>query len=352
MSAAGPDEGEIDDKAPDYSALTTQGRASIPIRSGDGDDGVPSGLSAPFRAMYEAIAVERSFSNKTSTFATWNQKLGLAFVTNPRGTQFKSMGTSLSGGSVALFPEEALYLLERGSIVLRSSDIIPSRILDRVDKKADHVAVNVDQGLTADLIGSMSLQQAYSILLRPGFCTPDQFSVYSYLKRSGYVVFRRLNYEIPPNVSQLTQRHGLVTKVFGFFRNLALGFWRFTKSFAQTLFCPWRWFAFNARPKLTIQADFDVYQPNSHFKKGKRPPPDFQVLVVNAFTKIPDINNLQALFDAKPPQTQLKAAVVDQGQISFLSLTCGIPIDPNIPSKKNTKKMTRKARMAAEGTIC
>lgn len=96
------------------------------------------------------------------------------YVPSPKGQFFKTMGQADSSSRVWLLPEEALYLIERGSLDIRWPS--PS-------------------GSTAgpgeeDLSVPMSLQAAYACFMGRGGLTLERYSVYTGLRRLGYALFR------------------------------------------------------------------------------------------------------------------------------------------------------------------
>ena len=91
------------------------------------------------------------------------------YVPNPKGQYFKSIGRADRWNRVWLLPEEALYLLERGSLDIRWP----------VD----------DQGEEYEGV-PMSLQAAYACFIGRGGLTMERFSVYTGLRRLGYTVIR------------------------------------------------------------------------------------------------------------------------------------------------------------------
>lgn len=91
------------------------------------------------------------------------------YVPNPKGQFFKTMGQADSTSRIWLLPEEALYLIERGSLDIRWPS--PS-------------------GSTEDLSVPMSLQAAYACFMGRGGLTLERYSVYTGLKRLGYALVR------------------------------------------------------------------------------------------------------------------------------------------------------------------
>uniref|UniRef100_H0V3K7 tRNA-splicing endonuclease subunit Sen54 N-terminal domain-containing protein n=1 Tax=Cavia porcellus TaxID=10141 RepID=H0V3K7_CAVPO len=91
--------------------------------------------------------------------AEWRPEEGLVELKSPAGKFWQTMGFSEEGRQL-LHPEEALYLLECGSIQLFYEDL------------------------------PLSIQEAYQLLLTGDTVTFLQYQVFSHLKRLGYVVQR------------------------------------------------------------------------------------------------------------------------------------------------------------------
>ena len=98
-----------------------------------------------------------SFVRSHSVVASYDQKTRRIWVDHPKGTFAQTMG-HFECGKLHLLPEEALYLLERSTIVL------------------DHV-----RG------APMSIQEAYHELLRIDGDF-EKYQVYAYLKKLGYII--------------------------------------------------------------------------------------------------------------------------------------------------------------------
>ncbi|KAG8955231.1 tRNA-splicing endonuclease subunit sen54 [Tulasnella sp. 419] len=152
-------------------------------------------------AMYSALQVERGISSKSISYGLWFPKTAHAELTLARGTLWTSMGYSnyrvlpVSGSNekdkdrsrrVELLPEEALYMIERGSIYCWK--------VDGQDQRTKEDVYSTARGETSleDVYGSpMSVQQAYAEMLGLNTgVTSEQYQVYAYLKRLGYVVIR------------------------------------------------------------------------------------------------------------------------------------------------------------------
>lgn len=111
-------------------------------------------------ALFKAIASPRVSREKHLARAEWISERGLACVTCTRGNAMQSMGF-FEQGKQYLFPEEALWLADRGGI---------------------DFCIN---GLPA------SMQRAWSVAISaPNCISMKEYLVYAYLRRAGYVVRR------------------------------------------------------------------------------------------------------------------------------------------------------------------
>jgi tRNA-splicing endonuclease subunit Sen54 len=96
-------------------------------------------------------------------------------VPNPKGQLFKSLGQADRWNRLWLLPEEALYLMERGSLDIRWPSSSGSSGVS---------------GGKEDLSIPMSLQAAYASFVGHGGLTLERYSVYTGLKRLGYSLAR------------------------------------------------------------------------------------------------------------------------------------------------------------------
>lgn len=107
---------------------------------------------------------------KTHLVGVWDAGTGLTTVARPRGQFFRTVGKA-AGGGVRLLPEEALYLVERGSLDLRWGG-------------------GEGEGEGEGEEWSLSLQAAYALLCGALGLSLERFTVYAGLKRCGYIVQR------------------------------------------------------------------------------------------------------------------------------------------------------------------
>ena len=101
------------------------------------------------------------------------------YVPNAKGQYFKSMGQADRWNRVWLLPEEALFLLERGSMDIRwPTSMTGSAWGSESGDAAEELSI------------PMSVQAAYACLIGRGGLTLERFSVFTGLKRLGYTIIR------------------------------------------------------------------------------------------------------------------------------------------------------------------
>lgn len=296
-------------------------------------------------AMYDAVRVERELSHKNYIRATWHSDLAMGKLDSrdAKGTMFKSIGRTDRHQQTWLLPEELLYMVERGNLEC---------FYEQVELP-------------------MSLQAAYAE------CIPhiglEKFQVYAYLKRAGYMVLR----SIPPRPTTQPQEtstlswittlglpnllhrlHSLLWSTVyrepktGFlnrthiyrgypevYRRLALvQCHTFSPPTGSSHSSPSHIIPTPNPRENPLQMTFDLWKPNTHFRKSDPGEPHFRVTVLDSQNQhLPDLPDLNHLFDSIPltdqtdmsdnPIARLKSgfrnvvlAIVDMGVISFLSL--------------------------------
>uniref|UniRef100_K9ILX0 Putative trna-splicing endonuclease subunit sen54 n=1 Tax=Desmodus rotundus TaxID=9430 RepID=K9ILX0_DESRO len=138
----------------------------LPQRSHGPKDFLPDGSAAQAERLrlcrvelWQLLAEERVERLGSLVAAEWRPEEGFVELKSPAGKFWQTMGFSEQGRQ-RLHPEEALYLLECGSIQLFYQDL------------------------------PLSIQEAYQLLLSEDTVTFLQYQVFSHLKRLGYVVRR------------------------------------------------------------------------------------------------------------------------------------------------------------------
>ncbi|KAK8156423.1 tRNA splicing endonuclease-like protein subunit [Phyllosticta citrichinensis] len=299
-----------------------------------------SALEASRLAMHAAISTTRIHNPKNHVLATYDPVSNMAYVDSIKGQAFRTVGKYVDG-KMALFPEEMLYLLERGSLDVRWP-----------------AAEDEAEGLP------MSLQGAYATCLGMeeaigGNLTMERYVVYAGLKRSGYIVTRAESWD----GTKVLNRGGEVQQsstlgLFGSLWRRIFGATSSTKSSLGPLVSPGLYRNIGDVYRLlevipfhdpTAAAEFSpressvdpfhiaylVYKPSPGWKKSNPGPPDFRVSVINAReTAVPavhQLNDLLACTPYQPPPNQghvyqkvkhgyrnVIIAVVDQGIVSYI----------------------------------
>lgn len=189
------EESDGEEDMPDYrvlAALAQRHKAgagdapSIPKRGEKdfeptGFGGQNKALGQSRAALFSAISTERAHSSKTLSTATWDPVFERAFVHTQRGQSCTHVGVTerrrvgeKTATHLELFPEEAVYLVERGALdcrMTRTPGCVPSE-----DAHAECIP--------------LSAAQAYAQLLGRDGSTLARYQIYAYLKRLGYIVQR------------------------------------------------------------------------------------------------------------------------------------------------------------------
>ncbi|KAJ0424883.1 hypothetical protein BJY00DRAFT_298854 [Aspergillus carlsbadensis] len=212
------------------------------------------------------------------------------YVTNPKGGQFKTIGQADRWNRVWLLPEEALYLLERGSLDVRW----PRGAVGEGDE--DDIE---DSGIP------MSLQAVYACFIGHSGLTMERFSVYTGLRRLGYSVFRAPGWSQSDaagsagqhEAGQLIKRQG--PGLMGIFTR----FLRWLQDAPSTASLgPVIGFGFHRGYNLPYAVALHIYKPSTHIRKSALPDPDFRVAVVNARadTDMPTLSQISSLLESTP----------------------------------------------------
>ncbi|KAF2088960.1 tRNA splicing endonuclease-like protein subunit [Saccharata proteae CBS 121410] len=361
LSGANQEQVDLSDETQDFRFLANlslgeNGTSSLPKR-GEKDfephstNKQASALEASRDAMHAAISHTRIHNPKNHILATYDATTNMACVENVKGQIFRTMGRHVQG-KMWLLPEEALYLLERGSLDVRWP-----------------AEEDEDEGVP------MSLQGAYAAFIGMengvgGSLTLERYTVYAGLKRSGYIVQRAdswtghtgtLEEESMPSADQT---RGAFWKL-GVFSELwrrivhtepkhpihrystgplvTPGLYRSYEDVYRLLnLIP----AYDPRtpPKLSdsfstspYHVAYFVYKPSPTWKKTAPGSPDFRICVVNAReTTVPtldQLNDLLASTPYNPPKKDVHIyqkvkhgyrnvilAVVDQGIASYMRI--------------------------------
>ncbi|KAJ3230203.1 tRNA splicing endonuclease 54 [Chytriomyces hyalinus] len=393
----------------------------------------PHAIEATLSAIGVALGEKRVFRSKGTAFALWDSESGLCTVTHAAGSIASTSGF-MHGPLLKLYPEEALFLVERGSLVIREH-----HLAEKIDAAVETHCSNVPSSkdsvsnlkLYACTIGAMSLQECYSAFVGPSQCSIERYQAYAHLKRAGYIVFRHTPPEVPPSPivdeslpldsveakqvskesKEDTESNPLIrflstvreTKIGRFIEKLLAPMilyivkrsrrfkWKTKRYYSLSnlrkfilffLKTAWKWLSLKfglftwswiwgkskdilkdlkkrAADEASLSGttrkhscpqiypDFEVFLPNSKFKKSARRDPDFYLVVVRGDDAFPNSNSIQDLFlkvqmsqvSNNKTRPEIKVAVVEQGKISFLGLDTNIadPLD-----EKNAREGRKK----------
>ncbi|KAG8705536.1 tRNA-splicing endonuclease subunit sen54 [Ceratobasidium sp. 394] len=360
-------ESSDEDEMPDWTnipGIRGISRATIPKRGEKEFEPAAGGATAlqshvlnkSRNAMFEALRGSRGASSKTISYAIWYPNIARAHVVVARGTHFLTLGHSavrpsnsanLEPGKpqkrLELMPEEALYLMERGSLFCWRESEAPEDLLTHSSNTLDLEDYDTSYGVP------MTVQQAFAEMIGVEGLELGCYIVYAYLKRLGYIVGRATApkgaslYPLPPpnnteppntrpNLSNarallslflqpiLVQSHKLLAFLksfaFGSYRSPSiigmLGLW--PRSFTpRSIFSSLRTIktghdiSLQSHPSQLVTDEFkifwNVWKPNTPWRKLDVPKPDFEIAVVDARkTPVPDLYQLSRLFSSVEPR--------------------------------------------------
>lgn len=330
--------------------------------------------------MHSVLSWQRTHTHKNHILAMYHPESNMACVEKVKTQHFLTIGRS-RGGKEWLLPEEALFLIERGSMDCRWP--VKREEGDGTDNK-------IEDGVP------MSLQAAYSAFIGfeegvGGKLTLEMYSVYAGLKRAGYIVFRTGTWddnrgELQP-LSALAQKEnqatpGIISRFFteiwrrlsqpthtvgpkdlafgplikpGLYRSYA-DIYRLLKVVPTHDYTAPPTFHLPSDPSNPFRIHFDLFKTSGKFRKSNRPPPDYRVCVINAReTSVPtgaQLNDLMAQLPDDPPKENAQIypklkhgkrnvilAVVDNGVPSYIRVA-----DANFSQEKLYERSGRAPR--------
>ncbi|KAF8694689.1 hypothetical protein AX14_001939 [Amanita brunnescens Koide BX004] len=299
-------------------------------------------LNRAREAMFNALRAPRTISSKTISHGVWYPNLSRTHVVVARGVHFSNMGHSAPRASyddvsvagkiqkrLELLPEEAIYLIERGSMLCWKA--LP------IGDNTPEITAAIYEGPIPGV--PMSVQQVYTEMIGRDGLTAEKLQVYTYLKRLGYVVMRTEPldpfYPTPPVLSDTQQLAPSVSQrifarirrlvscfvrlltrnsIFDWWHPIKLGGWLSHNNNHKYIFESLRFIPaghktplFQSKARTTHATDspyrifYNVYKPNTPFKKSAPGKPDFQVVVVDArTTRLPSLHELTSVFGQLP----------------------------------------------------
>lgn len=259
---------------------------------------------------FDALAVKRgSIVNlenlKTSTIYVNIHDYDDLFMLQPKGKFLETMGI-IDNQNICHFDfEEAVYLVERGSCMLKFWD------------KEDELKNKIYHEMPP-----LSLQAVYSILIKNEEQL-NQYLVYSILKRDGYIITR--NERFNGNTAEI--RSQLVKSPNELFKNVQMSWWtKFLSNLSDYFkinfpfkftFSYFNVFTYlhskilnqsiptpkhdnlnnNNRSIKEHKISFNVWKPSPNFKKKNPPFPDYQISIFKATQRLPKYLELKSLLE-------------------------------------------------------
>ncbi|KAF9320736.1 tRNA splicing endonuclease 54 [Podila horticola] len=356
---------EDTDQHPDFRLLLTNSKSqnsqALPSREAK-TTGTATVLDDQYQAYFHILEEERRAAERTYSRVVYEPDLGLFRISVNRGNHFVSMGHTLHG-QIYLYPEEALFLVDRGSLL------------------AEYRGVD----MTVQQMWSVYLQQAEQ-RQRQEFAgaarAMDLYVTYAYLKRLGFVVTRPGTYHNAEGDLQSGTKDADQNQVVrssdswaGFLWSTVVAMWRRrTKSLFHALglwFAPWsRLFSSGldkplvsnndhltydeilekiqiipsirlasvtdaSQPKRAT-VDFEVYKPAGAFKKRQPGIPDYRVVVVEAGAPLPSLDDFVDYF-----QGQVDPATEEHLGTATTTATVATPAPPQPTSGSGKGKKVK-----------
>ncbi|KAF8326872.1 tRNA-splicing endonuclease subunit sen54 N-term-domain-containing protein [Cantharellus anzutake] len=295
--------------------------------------------------MVDALKGVRGTSSKNMSYAVWLPGLSRAQVFQSRGIHFNNMGHSVrrlvkydpgekprTVTRLELLPEEALYLLERGTLTCYKATSN-----DEGDALSDpsNIASLLASGAT------ISAQQAYAEFIGTEDLTLERYQCYAYLKRLGFIITRAVSplsspsYPQPPPYGPSEKSSLQAPSIW---KTILSCLQRVRSHLTQIFVCPhhtgwlkplWRtsfgWLSSCDYPTIfrhlriipaghlnplsttrpinssPYKIFYHMWKPNSAWKKTAPPYPDFELIVIDGrTTPIPSIYELTTVFGMLP----------------------------------------------------
>lgn len=391
---AGGDEA-MEDEMPDYklfmSMFNKKGVSSKTIRKGEkdfeshGTKAQDGALEASRQAMEEVLSYTRIHREDAWVRGWyfpgwwaqyWGETTGaegiylqdrVVVMEHERGHWMKDIGRTVSGnkenrgvGKLWLLPEEALYLVERGTIDLWW----PDKPFEELLPKNSASGSAVQSGLGPDDYEAgvpLSLEAAYCMLIgdnekEQGKISLPRYQVYAHLKRAGFIILRAPTEPSPPEPAQTPTRtlwqwmQSLISPPKRPAPNpygplVQPGLYRAYRPIYEQLALLPRHSPRKSKPSGNMPTEpfrvfFHVWKAGgAPFSKKNPPPPDFRIAVADTSDScVPTLGQIEALLESTPHdpprsewqgngrtyqrlkhgQRNVLVAVVDRGLVNFM----------------------------------
>lgn len=242
----------------------------------DGLDVQQGLLSEAVEAMFSALGFPRGHSLRQHVEAVWiGDRLVVPF---PKGNYFRDMGSAGDKGILQLDAVETIYLCERGLLTVLLGDDQFQQELETTKSAEKFRQVDTTRLPACDLA---ELYAASGVDI-------DEYQIYAYLKRLGYLVRRWniTNTETTPKVSYNPPWWQYFTRFTSYYKLFA------------SLLRP-QVDDFSTQPPPLPQG-FAVWKPTPNFRKLDPPPPHYHVVCVLAHDPFPTLESVHSLAQVSP----------------------------------------------------
>lgn len=319
--------------------------------------------------MFLALLHIRGHHVKQLLIGVWVQSQRKAFIPHAKGSFFKDMGIAhtyshkkrLQGAWLSGL--EAVYLVERGSLVMYLAD-------DKFLSFIENDTVEFDYGSLV----ALSLSHLYSVVFNGNSELLDKYKVYALLKRLGYLVMEHSQVNFKDEIKTFPQEHkpeqqsSLRFRLKSFFvclgttgRRLGGAFFRprghflnYTLVFKLLSFSSPSNFLEELKPAAAVDTRyrivFHVWKPTAGFSKKNPPSPDFRLGILNTSSVVfPDLAVIQK--SCEPP-SQSKSCEVRAGKASEMAKVAKTSVHEakqkkKLSSTKNDIRLQQKAKREA-----
>ena len=137
-----------------------------------------------------SFGLNRFANRKRLSQGIWQPRFGTVHMLEAKGAGFTNIGCSIrrpgsTEKKLELLPEEALYLIERGSLLCWE------QIEGQESQAEEPEERRGDPSDPVQIIGvPLSVQQSFAVMIGKTGLTFERYQVYAYLRRFGYVVRR------------------------------------------------------------------------------------------------------------------------------------------------------------------
>ena len=148
-------------------------------------------FSLPCYCIFYSLSLsDRVANRKRLSQGIWQPRFGTVRIFEAKGAGFTTLGCSIrrpgsTEKKLELLPEEALYLVEKGSLLCWEQT---EGQINQAEEQGGRVE---DPSDPIQIIGApLSVQQSFAVMIGKVDLTFERYQVYAYLRRFGYVVRR------------------------------------------------------------------------------------------------------------------------------------------------------------------